>query len=124
MPGKPNKRLQPVHFVRWTVLEESSMWEFATAVIVSAFTGYITFRVQAERLKTELKTEFMAEKVAKDLLNNERWTKRSFVEIKKRLGGFGDDELRKILVRAGAVRFEDSDGTELWGLISKNGSAL
>jgi len=100
------------------------MWEFVTAVIVAALTGYITFRVQEERLKKELKTEFMAEKVAKDLLSNERWTKRSFEEIKKRLGGFEDNELRKILVRAGAVRFEGGDGTELWGLIGKNESSL
>lgn len=100
------------------------MWEFVTAVIVAALTGYITFRVQEERLKKELKTEFMAEKVAKELLSNEKWTQRSFDAIKKRLGGFEDDELRKILVRSGAVRFEGSNGEELWGLISKNESAL
>lgn len=40
--------------------------------------------------------------------------------IKKRLGGFDDEELRRIMVRAGAVRFEGSDGKELWGLISRN----
>jgi hypothetical protein len=100
------------------------MWEFVTAVIVAASTGYITFRVQEERLKKELKTEFMAEKVAKDLLSNEKWKQRSFDTIKKRLGGFEDDELRKILVRAGAVRFEGSNGEELWGLIYKNETAL
>lgn len=66
----------------------------------------------------------MAEKVAKDLLSNENWSKRSFDEIRKRLGGFEDDELRKILVRAGAVRFEGKDQQELWGLISKNESSL
>lgn len=100
------------------------MWEFVTAVIVAALTGYITFQVQEERLKKELKTEFMAEKVAKDLLSNDKWTKRSFDEIKKRLGGFEDNELRKILVRAGAVRFEGENSKELWGLISKNESSL
>lgn len=47
------------------------MWEFVTAVIVAAFTGYITFRIQEERLKRELKTEYMAERVAKSLLSNE-----------------------------------------------------
>lgn len=100
------------------------MWEFVTAVIVAALTGYITFRVQEERLKKELKTEFMAEKVAKDLLSNNKWDQRSFEAIKNRLGGFEDDELRKILVRAGAVRFKGKDGEELWGLISKNETAL
>lgn len=48
---------------------------------------------------------------------------RSLEEIKKRIGGF-DDELRKILVRAGVVKFEGEDGKELWGLISKNKGKL
>ncbi len=73
-----------------------------------------------------MRTEFMAEQAAKSLLENDNWRKRSFVEIKKRLGGFEDDELRKILVRSGAVRFEvkDEGKTELWGLISKNQKEL
>jgi hypothetical protein len=100
------------------------MWEFVTAVIVAAITGYITFRIQEERLKKELKTEFMAEKVAKDLLSDNRWKQRSFNAIKNRLGGFEDNELRKILVRSGAVRFESSSGEELWGLINNNKSEL
>lgn len=91
-----------------------------TAVITAFVTGLITFWLQERRLRTELRTEFMAEQAAKTLLENERWEKRSFVEIKKRLGGFDDDELRKILVRGGAVRFEATDGAELWGLVSKN----
>ena len=91
-----------------------------TAVLTAAVTGLITFSIQERRLRTELRTEFMAEQAAKALLETERWKKRSFAEIKKRLAGFGDDYLRKILVRAGAVRFEASDGGELWGLISRN----
>jgi len=66
----------------------------------------------------------MAEQVAKSLLESEKWEKRSFDEIKNRLGGFEDDELRKILVRAGAVKFKASDGKELWGLISRNKKVL
>jgi len=91
-----------------------------TAAITAGITGFITFAVQERKLKTELRTEFMAEQVAKSLLESEKWKKRSFEEIKKRLGGFDDDELRKILVRSGAVRFEASGGKELWGLISRN----
>ncbi len=91
-----------------------------TASIVAAITGFITFAVQERRVRADLRTEFMAEQVAKDLLDSPRWEKRSFLEIKKRLGGFEDDELRKILVHAGAARFAAGDGTELWGLISKN----
>jgi len=93
-------------------------------ILVAAFTGYVTFRVQERRLRHELKTEFMAEQVVKELLSDEKWNMRSFEAIKKRLGGFEDNELRKILVRSGAVRFEKEDGTELWGLISKNKEEL
>ena len=90
-------------------------------IVVAAFTGYVTFRVQEWRLRQELKTEFMAEDAAKQLLGEHKWPKRSFSEISKRLGGFKEDELRKILVRAGAVRFEKSgNNEELWGLISRN----
>jgi len=88
----------------------------ATAVI----TGLITFAFQERKLKADLRTEFMAEKAVCNLLKNEKWKKRSFAEIKKRIGGFEDDELRKILVRSGAVKFEASDSAELWGLISLN----
>ncbi|HNY39518.1 MAG TPA: hypothetical protein PKJ41_03955 [Bryobacteraceae bacterium] len=90
-----------------------------TSVVTSLITGLIAFAVQERKLRADLRTEFMAEQAAKELLQHERWTKRSFEEIRKRLGGFEDNELRKILVRAGAVRFE-SNGRELWGLISRN----
>lgn len=91
-----------------------------TSLITAVVAGYITFRVQLAKLKEELRTEFMAEKVINKLLNNENWLKRSFAEIKKRIGGFTDDELRKLLVKSGAVRFYSSDESEKWGLISRN----
>ncbi len=92
-----------------------------TSAIVALVTGFVTFAVQERKLKLELRTEFMAEQVAKSLLGSENWQKRSFGAIKKRLGGFEDNELRKILVRAGAVKFESANGEkELWGLISRN----
>ena len=75
---------------------------------------------QEERLRAELRTEFMAEEAIRKLLLHERWEKRSFEEIKRRVGGFGDDELRKLLVRAGAVRFYGKDNVEFWGLIERN----
>jgi hypothetical protein len=81
-----------------------------TSVAVSAITGGITmvttrsriradvattlleqegaFRLQEERLRTELRTEFMAEEAIHALLNHPRWTQRSFEEIKRRVRGF------------------------------------
>ena len=95
-----------------------------TAAITAAITGLVTFAIQERKLKTELRTEFMAEEAARALLQNEQWKKRSFEEIKKRLGGFDDNELRKILVRAGAIRFEATERKELWGLITRNKDEL
>lgn len=100
------------------------IYQILGTIFIAAFSGYITFRIQERRLKQELKTEFMAEKALNSLLSDDRWKKRSFEEIKKRIGGFEDNEMRKLLVRSGAVRFEKDDGGELWGLISKNKSDL
>ena len=100
------------------------MLEVLGLIIVAAITSYATFKIQEDRIKKELKTEFMAEKVVVSLLTHEKWKQRSFDAIKKRLGGFQDDELRKILVRAGAVCFQGQEDEELWGLIEKNEALL
>ncbi len=94
-----------------------------TSAITAFITALVTFIIQERKLKVEMikvRTEFMAEQAAKQLLESEQWQRRSFERIQKRLGGFEENELRKILVRAGAVRFEGDDGKEYWGLISRN----
>ncbi|MEO9802825.1 MAG: hypothetical protein ABJF04_06240 [Reichenbachiella sp.] len=97
-----------------------------TSFITALVTGLVTFLVQERRLKKEFekellnaKTEHIAEKTAKYYLSDSRYTDRSFEKLKKRLGGFNDDELRKILVRAGAVRFFRKNDTEWWTLVSR-----
>lgn len=65
------------------------------------------------------------EKSIGHLLEITGWEQRSFEEIKKKIGGFEDDnELRRLLVRAGAIRFLRKDGTEFWGLLSRNKKKL
>lgn len=66
----------------------------------------------------ELKTEHMAERTAHYYLSHKSYTDRRFDTIKKGLGGFEDDELRKILVRAGAVR-SYRDEEEWWTLLER-----
>ncbi len=94
-----------------------------TTVLISIITAFGTaiittlafFLLQERRIKFEfaqMRTEFMAEQVARQLLEHEKWERRSFKAIKHRLGGFDDDELRKILVRAGAIRFEERSTKE------------
>lgn len=91
-------------------------------VMVGGGISYLLQRNQlrhAYKLKIEeLKTEHMAEKTAQYYLSHKGYTDRRFETIKKGLGGFEDDELRKILVRAGAVR-SYRDGEEWWTLLER-----
>ena len=92
--------------------------------------GLISFWHQEKRIAADIaiaieatKTEHMAEKTALGYLNHKGYTDRSFDFLSKRLGGFENDELRKILVRAGAVRYIRGDGKEYWRLLSRSEEA-
>lgn len=62
----------------------------------------------------------MAESTVKHFLSHKSYTDRSFEALRKHLGGFDDDELRKILVRAGAIRtYRKEDDSEWWRLLSR-----
>ena len=65
------------------------------------------------------KLEFAAEGVAREMLMDRKWPYRTFRFLKYHLCGFTDDELRKILVRAGGIRLT-AGGQEVWGLLSRN----
>lgn len=89
--------------------------------------GILTYFQQRQQFKQQLrltheqnKTEFMAESTAKHFLSHKGYAERSFKLLKKRMGGFQEEELRKILVRAGAIRAYRKDGSEWWRLLSRN----
>ena len=94
------------------------------SVVVSAFTAAAASRSQERRLRTELRTQFMAEEAIRVLLLSEKWKLRSFEAISARVRGFEADELRQLLIRAGALCFEGKDGSELWGLRARNEDKL
>jgi hypothetical protein len=61
----------------------------------------------------------------KTLLREQGHDLRSFDSLKLHIGGFTDDELRKLLVSCGAVRFlEEGTSRELWGLVERNSALL
>ena len=66
----------------------------------------------------------MAEEAIIALLSVEHWELRSFGAIKKRLKGFDDDALCRLLVRSGAVSFIGKGGVEMWGLRRLNHARL
>ena len=86
---------------------------------ISIFLSRLQFRNQLRILQEQHKVEFMAEETARHFLSHKSFTDRSFDTLRKHLGGFADDELRKILVRAGAIRIYREDGTEWWRLLSR-----
>ena len=87
--------------------------------ILTGFLGSGKTTLLNRILKEQHKTEFMAEETARHFLSHKAFTDRSFETLKQHLGGFEDDELRKILVRAGAMRTYRDDGSEWWRLLSR-----
>ena len=97
-------------------------------LVISAFSGslagYLAHYSQMKKLQKDYLLQDSAQRVAFELLSHEKWSLRSFKVIRHHLGGFDDDELRKILVRAGAIRFMSKSGLELWGLLERNKKRL
>lgn len=89
--------------------------------LISFFLQNIKHKQEMQKLFESNKTEFMAEKTARYFLSHKTHIERSFVTLKQHMGGFDDDELRRILVRAGAIRvFRDgNEKDEWWRLLSR-----
>ncbi|MET7788133.1 hypothetical protein ABZS93_16200 [Streptomyces sp900116325] len=99
-------------------------------VVVALVSGGVGGAVTVYLARQKLRTEYRAEAAINQLLKHEEFKKRTFEAIKYRLPGFTDDELRKLLIRAGAVRLRsDRDErygpyAEMWGLVKKNDDAI
>lgn len=105
---------------------ETAIFTLLGTIAGGLVSGFISYFLQKQRFEQELKlkqeeykTDFMAESTAKHFLSHKAYTDRSFETLKKHLGGFEEDELRKILVRAGAIRTFRKDGSEWWRLLSR-----
>ena len=100
----------------------SSLAALAGAIVGGGISYLLNRQVLANQLRAlqeQYKAEFMAETTARHFLGHKGFTDRSFETLRSHLGGFGDDELRKILVRAGAIRVYREDGSEWWRLLSR-----
>ena len=76
------------------------------SVITAAVTGVVTAWITVRRLRREYLLEMQAESLVHRLLSDERWRLRSFETLKHHVADFSEDELRRVLIRAGAIRFE------------------
>ena len=105
---------------------DASLWSTFSALLGALVGGGISYLLNRQQFSNQLRlahelhrTEFMAEETARVFLSHKSFTDRSFETLRKHLGGFEDDELRKILVRAGAMRVYREDGSEWWRLLSR-----
>jgi hypothetical protein len=123
----PPLRRIPVLLQRWLIIighMVQGLLSVGVPIVVAFITAIAASRLQTNRLRMELRTEFMAEEAIRQLLLHEQWRQRSFDTIQSRIGGFEADALRQLLVRAGAVRFKSREGEELWGLRERNKAHL
>jgi hypothetical protein len=105
---------------------EPALWSSLSALLGALVGGAISFVLNRQQFQNQLrvlqeqhKVEYMAEETARHFLSHKSFTDRSFDTLRDHLGGFTDDELRKILVRAGAIRVYRDDGSEWWRLLSR-----
>ena len=89
------------------------------AGITSVVVTLITTSLSEAHFKETRKLDYTVEKLIVKFLKSSRYKVRKFETIKTLLGGFEDNELRKILVRSGAVRKYIKE-IEHWGLYEKN----
>jgi len=90
-----------------------------TSLVTSGGIVWAIFKFRREHL-----LDLQAERLIMRLLRNPRYRFRKFETIKHHLGGFKDDELRKMIVRAGGIRFEDGNKVEIWGHYDRVGETL
>ncbi|MDK9695630.1 MAG: hypothetical protein OEL76_04505 [Siculibacillus sp.] len=95
------------------------------AALVSGVVAWLTTRLtisfNREKMEREFKLEFATEAAIRVLLSDGTYNMRSFSKIKHHLPGFEkDDELRRYLIRAGAVCFTNESEDEMWGLLVRH----
>lgn len=82
--------------------------------------GVCAYIAQERKLRKDNELQDRAHLVAQRLLSHPQWRLRTFTVIRHHLGGLDDNELRKLLVRSGALRWMSKSGYELWGLAERN----
>ena len=96
------------------------MQQFIFGLLSGALGGVVTALIAIYQTRIfdrdKVIADFNAVRVVQNLLKSEGGIYRSFSMIRHYIGGYSDNELRKLLVRAGAVRAMSQDGREAWAL--------
>jgi hypothetical protein len=101
-------------------MDEKTLVTIVTSLVTALLTVAGAFALAERRIRREYRLKFQAQTIAHSLLSHPKWRLRTFATLKHHMGGFDDDALRQILIEAGAVRFYDQAGVEVWGLLKRN----
>ena len=107
-------------------------WALLGVVVGALATGIFQLVGQKRQFAHEKEMYLLANKSAEvvkelltEMLNHRGYTDRSFVALKKAVGGFSEDEVRKLLHEVGAKRTTRENGTEeYWYLGSREEERL
>ena len=99
----------------------AGMLAFLSAAFGALIPALMAFKLQPreqgfkrQQYENENRAEATVRQIVLETLNHKSYTDRSFEAIRKTVGGFDDDELRRLLHEVGAKRVERSESAEGW----------
>jgi hypothetical protein len=104
----------------------NAYWALAGVVIGGFLSGAINYLLQKSQFKHNREMFLLQNKSTEqvkillaDMLNHRSYTDRSFEALRKPIGGFSDDEIRRLLHEIDAKMISRDKGEEFWYLLSR-----
>ncbi|MFL0811614.1 MAG: hypothetical protein K6L76_14435 [Agarilytica sp.] len=101
-------------------------WALIGVLVGSALTGLFSYALQDRQFKHNKemfllnnKSKEAVKNILEEMLNHRTHTDRSFEALKKPIGGYSDEEIRKFLHELNAKKVDRNDGSEWWYLLSR-----
>lgn len=102
------------------------IWALIGVAIGALLTGLFSYVMQVRQFQhnkdmylLQNKSKEAVKEILEEMLNHRIYAERSFMALKKPIGGFSDEELRQILHELDAKKTIRDDGSEWWYLISR-----
>lgn len=100
---------------------DAPTWALLGVIVGGLLTGVINYFLQRAQFKhnkdmfyLQNQSKEQVKETIEELLNHRRYTDRSFESIRKRIGGYSEDEIRQMLHEIGAKKSSRQDGSGEW----------
>lgn len=104
-----------------------AIWALIGVVVGGVLTGTIELLLQRRQfvhdinlLKRQRQGAEVAKEILTEMLHHKSYVDRSFVALRRPIGGFTDDEIRQMLHDVDARRAKREDGSEWWYLRARS----